>query len=78
MKILKAMLLGMVLATGSVAAVSAYAVNKEPAIQVLPTVNINQANAAELSEALQGVGIVALMQLWCIASRKGRSSPQMT
>ncbi|MDF1782249.1 MAG: helix-hairpin-helix domain-containing protein [Alcanivoracaceae bacterium] len=57
MKILKAMLLGMVLATGSVAAVSAYAVNKEPAIQVLPTVNINQANAAELSEALQGVGI---------------------
>lgn len=39
------------------AAPPAYAADIEPAIQAQPTVNINQANAAELAEALQGVGM---------------------
>jgi competence protein ComEA len=35
----------------------AYAADIEPAIQAQPMVNINQASAAELAEALNGVGL---------------------
>jgi len=39
------------------AAPPAYAADLEPAIQAQPMVNINQASAAELAEALNGVGL---------------------
>ncbi len=51
------LILGLVLALGAGTAVTASAAGKEPAIQAQPMVNINQANAVELSEALTGVGI---------------------
>ena len=57
MKVIKAMLLGAALVLGSVTGSSAWAAASEPAVQAQPTVNINQANAAELAEALQGIGI---------------------
>lgn len=57
MKVIKAMLLGTVLALGSLSAAGVHAVGKEPAIQAQAVVNINQANAAELAEALNGIGI---------------------
>lgn len=57
MKVIKAMLLGMALILGSATGSATWAAASEPAVQAQPTVNINQANAAELAEALQGVGI---------------------
>lgn len=57
MKVIKAMLLGAALVLGSVTGSVAWAAASEPAVQAQPTVNINQANAAELAEALQGIGI---------------------
>ena len=57
MKIIKVLLLGMALALGSLSAGAAMASGSEPAIQAMPDVNINQAGAAELAEALKGVGL---------------------
>ena len=57
MKLFQSLLFGLLLALGAATAVNASASGKEPAIQAQPVVNINQANAAELSEALSGVGI---------------------
>lgn len=56
MHMLKVMLLGFFLAVAPLAATTVSAAQGEPAIQAVPTVNINQAGEAELSEALQGVG----------------------
>jgi len=57
MKLFQTLLMALTLVLGGGVAVSASAAGKEPMIQAQPVVNINQANAAELSEALSGVGI---------------------
>lgn len=57
MKLIKAMVLGTVLAVSSLSVTAVQAAGKEPAVQAQPVVNINQASAAELAEALNGVGI---------------------
>lgn len=57
MALFKTIFLSVVLAFGSLAAMSANAAGSEPAISAQPYVNINTANAAELSESLKGVGI---------------------
>jgi competence protein ComEA len=57
MAFFKTIFLSVILAFGSLAVVSAHAAGSEPAISARPDVNINTANAAELSEALTGVGI---------------------
>ncbi|MCB1836219.1 MAG: helix-hairpin-helix domain-containing protein [Alcanivoracaceae bacterium] len=57
MKVIKAMLLGAALVLGAATGSATWAAASEPAVQAQPTVNINQANAAELAEALQGIGI---------------------
>lgn len=56
-KSIRAVLFGLVLAMGSVSSMQALAAGAEPALQVMPDVNINTASAAELSEALKGVGV---------------------
>lgn len=53
----KAVFLSVILAFGSLATLSASAAGSEPAINARPDVNINTANAAELTESLTGVGI---------------------
>jgi competence protein ComEA len=53
---LKTLLLTLTMLFGIVAP-QAYAAGPEPAIQAQPIVNINKASAAELSEALVGVGL---------------------
>lgn len=57
MKLFKSLLFSLLIAFGVTTATMAVAVVKEPAIQATPMVNINTANAVELSEALTGVGI---------------------
>lgn len=56
MQALKALIFGLLLATGMAAMMPANAARPEPAIQAVPEVNINQASAEELSESLLGVG----------------------
>lgn len=57
MKLFQSLLFGLLVVLGATTAMTASAAGKEPAIQAQPTVNINQAGADELSEALNGVGI---------------------